>query len=123
MRRALVAAALAAGVWSVQAAAQEPRAPQMAVPRTADGKPDLTKLSVPGLHCLHERAQERSAAKEPGTKAKCRHERRSIGIHAQPLPVPEPLRALADPDSGPGQRSEGALPAIVEDADLTFHEL
>ena len=42
MRRALLAAALAAGVWSAQAAAQEPRAPQTAVPRTAGGKPDLT---------------------------------------------------------------------------------
>ena len=42
MRRALLAA-LAAGVWSAQLAAQAPRAPEPpAVPRTADGKPDLT---------------------------------------------------------------------------------
>jgi hypothetical protein len=42
MRRALLAA-LAAGVWATQLAAQAPRAPESpAVPRTAEGKPDLT---------------------------------------------------------------------------------
>jgi hypothetical protein len=43
MSRALLAAALVAGVWSAQAGAQPARAPEAtAVPRTADGKPDLT---------------------------------------------------------------------------------
>ena len=42
MRRALLAA-LVAGVWSAHATAQAPRAPEpSAVPRTAEGKPDLT---------------------------------------------------------------------------------
>ncbi len=43
MRGALVAAVLIAGGWSAQAAAQA-RAPQTAVPRTAEGKPDLTGI-------------------------------------------------------------------------------
>ncbi|RPI59610.1 MAG: hypothetical protein EHM50_08870, partial [Lysobacterales bacterium] len=43
MRRAPLAAALVAGVWSAQAGAQAPRAVEPStVPRTADGKPDLT---------------------------------------------------------------------------------
>jgi hypothetical protein len=43
MRRALLAAALAAAVWTTSAAAQVPAAAEAAtVPRTAAGKPDLT---------------------------------------------------------------------------------
>jgi hypothetical protein len=43
MRRALLAAALAAVVWTTSAAAQAPAAGEAAtVPRTATGKPDLT---------------------------------------------------------------------------------
>lgn len=43
MRRELLAAALAAALWSASTAAQAPRAAEpSAVPRTADGKPDLT---------------------------------------------------------------------------------
>jgi hypothetical protein len=43
MSRAWLAAAFVAGVWSAQADAQAARVPEaLSVPRTADGKPDLT---------------------------------------------------------------------------------